>query len=150
MTPTDVRASFDEDQGTLMAQSEIDRLTDGNPWYSTQRRRFWRPPTDVYETDDHVVIKVEIAGMNEEDFDISYIDRRLIIGGHRKDPTGKLIYQNMEIHHGDFRTEVRIGWALNESDIEAVYEQGFLYVMLPKATQEHHVAVRFREGSDSE
>jgi HSP20 family molecular chaperone IbpA len=87
--------------------------------------------------------------MNEEDFDISYVDRHLIIGGKRKDPAGKLIYQNMEIHHGEFRTEVRIGWALDESDIEAVYEQGFLYVMLPKAIQEHRVNVQVREGDAS-
>ena len=29
----------------------------------------WRPPTDVYETDDSVVVVVEIAGLGEGDYD---------------------------------------------------------------------------------
>ena len=32
-----------------------------------QRRRVWRPPIGVYETDSQVVVKVEIAGMDEVD-----------------------------------------------------------------------------------
>ena len=110
-------------------------------WYISPQRRVWRPPTDVYETDGNVVVKVEIAGMSEEDFSISFADRRLVIGGRRRDPVGKLIYQNMEIRYGDFRTEVRVGWALDEASIEAVYEGGFLYVYLPKEAHRHHIPV---------
>lgn len=149
MASTDLLvAGSDEDQENPPAHPGPYYLAREHTRYSSRRRHFWRPPTDVYETDSHVVIKVEVAGMDEDDFDISYVDRRLIIGGRRKDPVGKLIYQKMEIHYGEFRTEVRVGWALDEADIEAVYEQGFLFVMLPKATLEHHVQVRVRDGGD--
>ena len=36
--------------------------------------RLWRPPTDVYETDDAVTVKIEIAGMDPKDFNISFED----------------------------------------------------------------------------
>ena len=109
-----------------------------------RRRRIWRPPTDVYETDDEFVVKVEIAGMQQEDFQISFNDHTLTITGQRRDPVGKLVYQNMEISYGDFRTDVRIGWPLEQSEIEATYEQGFLFVKLPKVRQ-RRVPVRVQE-----
>lgn len=111
-------------------------------WYLVRQRRVWRPPTDVYETDENVVVKVELAGMVVEDFDISFADRRLTIAGARADPEGKRIYQNMEIRYGPFRTEVLVGWALDQSAITANYEGGFLYVLLPKKTKEHRVRVQ--------
>jgi len=38
----------------------------------------------------------------------------------------------MEINYGEFRTEVYLPWSLSEDEIEAVYEDGFLSVFLPK------------------
>jgi HSP20 family protein len=125
------------------------RQTQGYDWYVVRQRRVWRPPTDVYETDDNIVVKVELAGMDVSDFDISFANRRLTIAGARPDPEGKRIYQNMEIRYGPFRTEVLVGWALDQSAITATYEGGFLYVMLPKETQEHRVRVQI-QGSQQE
>jgi len=31
------------------------------------RTHVWRPPTDVYETEVSIVVRIEIAGMQEED-----------------------------------------------------------------------------------
>ena len=104
-------------------------------------RRVWRPPTDVYETGDRMVIKVEIAGMKADDFDITVAGNRLAIGGQRRDQVGKLVYQNMEIHYGEFRTEVRVDWPLDQATIEATYESGFLFVRLP-LPKKHRVPIR--------
>ena len=116
-------------------------------WFSYKPRRRWRPPTDVYETDLHVVVKVEIAGMKADDFTILFADRLLVISGQRSDPVDKISYQNMEIPNGEFRTEVRIGWPLEQNDIEATYENGFLYVRLPKYSRGHRVPVRLANES---
>lgn len=123
------------------------RLAGNYDWYVVRMRRVWRPPTDVYETDAHVVVKVEIAGMNQDDFDISFADRRLIIAGQRRDPVGKLTYQNMEIRYGDFRTEIWIDRSVDPVAIEASYEAGFLFVRLPK-TREHRVTIQRRAPNE--
>jgi HSP20 family protein len=104
----------------------------GEGWALMRRRRAWRPPTDVYETDANIVVRVEIAGVREEDFQLSLADRRLVISGWRNDPTEKLACQRMEINYGEFRTEIHLPWPLREDEIEAVYEDGFLSVLLPK------------------
>ena len=124
------------------------RLPGSYDWYLVRKKRVWHPPTDVYETDHHVVVKVEVAGMSEDDFQISFADRRLVIAGQRKDPVGKIIYQNMEINYGDFRSEILINGPLEQSPIEATYEAGFLFVKLPKA-QERRVPVRRPESDEA-
>jgi HSP20 family protein len=105
----------------------------GQRWVSGRQLKIWRPPTDVYETDECIVVKVEVAGMTEEDFAISLDGKRLIISGVRRDPSAKLGYQQMEILYGLFETTVHLARAIQEDKIEATYQNGFLNVRLPKA-----------------
>jgi len=118
----------------------------GQRWVSARQHKVWRPPTDVYETDDCLVVKVEIAGMAEDDFAVSLDGRRLIISGVRRDPAAKLGYQQMEILYGHFETDVHLSRAVDEERIEATYRNGFLSVRLPKA-QPHQVPVVGMEDS---
>ena len=140
--------SAGEDQERPAYSRGFPRLAGQDDWYGTPQQRVWRPPTDVYETDEHVVIKVEVAGMAEEDFEISFVDRRLIIAGQRRDPAGKLIYQNMEIRYGAFRSEIRVEWAVEQTAIEASYVGGFLFVRLPKA-MEYRIPIRTVNGEQT-
>ncbi len=118
----------------------------GQRWVSARPRKIWRPPTDVYETDDCVVVKVEIAGMDKDNFSISLDSKRLIITGIRHDPAAKLGYQQMEILYGRFETDVYLTRAIEEDRIEATYQNGFLSVLLPKA-KPRQVPVVSTEGS---
>ena len=117
-------------------QRRMDRLfNDMVPnvrWLSVSRRQAWRPPTDVYETDESVIVKVEVAGMSEEDFAISLSNRTLSVSGARHDPEEKLAYQQLEIPYGHFQTEVFLPYSVVYDEIGAKYENGFLTVVLPK------------------
>ena len=109
-------------------------------WLTMRQQKMWRPATDVYETDDTVIVKVEIAGMDEQDFTISLSNRTLVITGARRDPEPKLAYQQLEIPYGEFRTEVFLPYAVDHEKITASYKDGFLMVLLPK-TQSYRIAV---------
>jgi HSP20 family protein len=109
----------------------------------------WRPPTDVFETDDSAVVIVEIAGLAQGDFEISLDGRLLIISGERHDPAEKLAYQQMEIRYGRFRTEVHLPWALESTGQSAVYEDGLLKITLRKA-QSRRVPVKVTQGESSD
>jgi HSP20 family protein len=118
-------------------QRRMDRLFEDvmptTRWVSVRQYKTWRPPTDVYETDEYVVVKVEIAGMAENDFTISLSNHVLTITGTRLDPVSKLAYQQLEISYGDFRTEVYLPWAIDDDGVEATYQDGFLRVVLSKS-----------------
>ncbi len=102
-------------------------------WAIWQTGQTWRPPTDVFETDDAVIVRVEIAGMRDADFVVTLHDQLLIISGQRADPTTKVAYHQLEVRYGEFRTEVFLHWSVEQADITAVYQDGFLIITLPKA-----------------
>jgi HSP20 family protein len=103
--------------------------------------RVWTPPTDVYETDDHVVVLVEVAGVGEDSFTVQLQGRELIVAGCRHDPADKLSYQQMEINYGVFQSDVRLPCDVDETQAQASYDRGFLRISLPKARRQHKVPV---------
>jgi HSP20 family protein len=117
----------------------LTNVTDSR-WVLPHHGRIWRPPTDVYETDDGIVVKVEVAGMAENDFGITFSEGNLIIAGMRRDPAAKLGYHQMEIPYGEFRTDVYVSKTVDVDGIEASYEDGFLLVALPKVGA-HRIAI---------
>ena len=113
---------------------------EGLHWRLAMRPNVWRPPTDLYETDEAIVIRVEIAGMREQDFSVALEDRTLTIRGVRSDPTGRRAFYQMEIPFGEFSTEVALPAPIVNEGVEAVYRDGFLQITLPKA-RPHHIRV---------
>ena len=97
------------------------------------RSNTWSPPTDVYETEENYVIKVEIAGMRDEDFEVALEDRVLIIRGYRPDLNERRAYHQMEIRFGRFEVAVGIPADLDMEHASAEYKDGFLKIVLPKS-----------------
>jgi HSP20 family protein len=107
--------------------------TDGVRWRLVTRPHGWRPPMDVYEVEESVVIRVEIAGMREEDFAISIEDRYVLIRGTRQDIPERRAYHQLEIPFGEFSCAVELPCPVVLEAIEAVYQDGFLRITLPRA-----------------
>jgi HSP20 family protein len=98
------------------------------------RSNAWSPPTDAYETEEVYVVRVEIAGMHEDDFEVLLENNTLIISGSRPDHTERRAYQQMEIRFGKFSTALTMPGPINIEQARAEYKNGFLTIVLPKAT----------------
>ena len=103
-------------------------------WRLTSHPHLWRPPTDVYETEDSFVVIVEIAGMHEKDFSVTLDKNVLTISGERPDTLERKTFHQMEIYFGEFVTEVELSSPIDVDRCTAEYQQGFLWVWLPKLT----------------
>jgi HSP20 family protein len=101
-------------------------------WHLTIHPHIWRPPTDVYETEEKFVVIVEIAGMDEEGFEITLNNNLLTVHGERSHTMERKSYFQMEIHFGEFVTEVEFSNPIDSDGCVAEYHQGFLLVSLPK------------------
>ena len=95
-------------------------------------RSTWSPPTDVYETEENCVIKLEIAGMRDEDFEVAFENNILMISGNRPDLNERRAYHQMEIRFGKFEIAVEIPVNVNMEKATAGYQDGFLVIVLPK------------------
>lgn len=93
----------------------------------------WVLNTDVYVTEDGLVIKVELAGMRREDLELTIDENRLRISGQRPDgcrgPKCKFLV--MEINYGVFESIIELPPGYDLSQAKAAYQNGFLRVDVP-------------------
>jgi len=95
----------------------------------------WTPEADMYETDDSIILVVNLAGVAKEDIEVSYYDGYLRIAGKRMlaFPSGRPIrHHQLEIGSGIFERIFRIPCSINQEAIEAVLRDGLLTVQMAK------------------
>lgn len=102
-------------------------------WRLNVRTPLWRPPTDVFETEEALIVRLEIAGMRESDFVIELDGRFLSIRGARPDSNERRAFHQMEIRFGEFSVELELPLPVHSDLVEATYRDGFLRLVLPKA-----------------
>src|SRR5665213_1649803 len=97
----------------------------------------WVPNTDVYLTDGAVVIKVELAGMQREDLELTVEGHRVRISGQRPDgcrpPQCKFLV--MEINYGCFETVIELPEGYDLTRAKAAYQNEFLRIEVPMGAQ---------------
>lgn len=89
---------------------------------------------DIFETDDEVVVRLEMAGVRGENLRVNVDENVLRIRGVRTipDATGVRRLHQMEIAFGPFETHVRLGIPFDREGVSAHLEDGLLDVRLPK------------------
>ena len=123
-------------------QQEMNRLLDHFAGSKPPKVRFsplvWEPAIDVYETQDNIVIIVELAGIEESDISLR-VDRNIftIEGNRRKYQAAdeKRAYHRMEIAGGTFRRSIELPVPVDTAKVKAAYEDGLVEVILPKAAK---------------
>ncbi|HYU28640.1 MAG TPA: Hsp20/alpha crystallin family protein [Gemmatimonadales bacterium] len=94
----------------------------------------WKPRTDVFETDEELIVHMDIAGMRAEDFSVELDEGILKISGERTAmrQQGKRHYHSMEVQIGPFERRFRLPVIVDPASTRATYEQGFLEIRLAK------------------
>lgn len=95
----------------------------------------WMPNTDVYVTDNGLVVKVELAGMRSEHLEITVEGNRLRISGNRPDGcrAAKCSFLVMEINYGPFESVLEVPSGYDLGRAKASYLNGFLRIDIPVA-----------------
>jgi HSP20 family protein len=94
----------------------------------------WRPAADVAETAATISVTVDLAGVDEDDFEVQLFDNGLVIEGRRQLPScgDDAVYHAAAIPQGLFRLEVPLHARIDPERVDARYERGLLRVTLPK------------------
>ncbi len=108
----------------------------------------WVPPTDIYETEQDVVIKMSVPGIKTQNVRVLFDGDVVTISGYRESPpeAGLVAYHRMEIRNGYFERRVVIHRPINPEAATAQYRDGFLWIQIPKVgVRVHRVyALRLR------
>ncbi len=97
----------------------------------------WEPNTDICESEDQVVIRIELAGVAREDISIKLKNGKLVISGVRREnrPEEQIYFHRLEIHYGQFLKVISIPESIEHNDIEAHFQEGILEVIISKKSQ---------------
>jgi len=108
----------------------------------------WKPPTDVFETEDGLVVRMDIAGVEPKDIFVGFDGRRglLTIAGRRDDRHGKrkIGFHQLEITYGAFHRQVPLPVPILADTAKATYVNGFLEVSFKKARRPIRKVVSIR------
>jgi HSP20 family protein len=92
---------------------------------------------DAYQTPDSVVIKAPIAGVRQEDLEVSITDELVTIKGERHDIQNETIEQYLvqECYWGSFSRTYELTVAVDADKAQARLVDGILTITIPKAAK---------------
>lgn len=110
-------------------------------------REVWHPPTDVYETDEELVVMLDLAAVSQDDLEIAIEDNVLHVRGRRQEPvpSNKISVYRMEIPYGDFEARIHLPVRIARDEVQASYENGLLAIRMPKE-KPRRIAVRVEDS----
>ena len=106
----------------------------------------WQPPTDVYETEKNIIIKMSVSGLSPEDISVLFSDHTLTVSGKRGDDSShqKVCFYQVEIRYGYFERKIKIPKQVDANNIHATYENGFIVITVPKAEKAFNSTVSIK------
>jgi len=129
---------------------DIDRLFDrlwddfGMPLSTRVEKEI--PSIDLSETEDTLIIRAEVPGIDPEDLEISITDNILTIKGEMKktDENEKGDYHKMERRYGYFSRTLQLPCKIVVEDVHATYKKGVLTIDMPKCAQVSAPEIRIK------
>lgn len=90
---------------------------------------------ELRETEHDIIIKIEVPGMERDDFDISVIEDVLRVQGEKRTSKEQSTdhYHLMECAYGRFERVFALPCSVDENHSRARYQRGVLTVTLPKS-----------------
>lgn len=94
----------------------------------------WTPAVDIFETEDAVVVKAEIPGVERDQIAVQIKDGILTLHGERKfeKEVKEENYHRIERAYGTFHRSFSLPSSVEQDKISAKFNEGVLEVTLPK------------------
>ena len=113
----------------------------------TRTRRVHTPATDIYETDQGLVLLIDLPGVVPEAIDVALEQHVLTVRAHTEDrppPGYSLVYQEYE--PGDFERSFTLSDRVDAGRIEARMTDGVLRLLVPKPKAAEARRIQVRSG----
>ncbi|GAB4352825.1 MAG: hypothetical protein Kow006_17640 [Gammaproteobacteria bacterium] len=89
---------------------------------------------EISEDDHNVVVRLEVPGLEPEDFDLQIVDTYLVVRGEKRVQNEQVLdrFHIRECAYGRFERALELPAEVDESRTSARYRNGVLTVTLPK------------------
>ena len=134
----DTLVRWDPFRDLVSIQDELNRLF-GRTFAGAETLRSgagggWMPPMDVFETEDQIVAKVELPGIEPGDVEVSVEDSTLTVSGKREfaSEVNEESYHRVERRYGQFTRAITLPQTADTEKVEAHFDKGVLTIEVPK------------------
>jgi HSP20 family protein len=117
--------------------------------FGRDRRSSWTPAMDVSETDEQIVVTVELPGMRAEDVEVSVEESTLTVGGSREfsSQVEQERYHRIERRYGAFSRAVTLPPQVDTSKVDARFSDGVLRIEIPKVEKAEPTKITVKADS---
>ncbi len=104
----------------------------------------WFPPVDIYETNDKIILKAEIPGVDRKDVSLEVNENIISLKGERRfaKNLGEENYHRMERFYGTFQRVFSLPNVVDKDKVTANFKDGVLEITVPKAVEENGSSVK--------
>jgi len=97
----------------------------------------WAPAVDIQETENELMLKADLPGIEEKDIDVRIENNTLTIRGERKfeKQVNEDNYLRVDRSYGSFSRSFSLPNTINTEAINAEYKNGVLTVQMPKRAE---------------
>ena len=112
-----------------------DPFTEGFRWPSLfTEETEWTPPFDVSETEDEMILRLEVPGMDKKDIKIDFSHGTLTVSGEKKQERQESeTYHCTERCYGAFSRSMSIPFVVDTDKVDASFKDGVLKITLPRS-----------------
>jgi HSP20 family protein len=112
--------------------------------------RRWIPPMDLVETEDHLILRADLPGVDEKDIEIEVKDGVLTISGERKaqHEEKREGFHRVERSYGRFSRSLELPKGVEPASVSASFERGVLEVRMPKPAERKPTRIEIRSGDE--
>ena len=103
----------------------------------TLRDVSFAPAVDVYRSNDHLVLRIDLPGIVEDDVDIAATETAVVIRGERDHPADAASggYHQKEWVYGFFERKIDLPARVDPDRLSADYSDGVFVIRLPLAAR---------------
>jgi HSP20 family protein len=123
---------------------QMNQIFDEMVGVNREAQTTWKPAVELKDTEDNVILRAEIPGVEGKDLDIRVTREAVAIAGEYR-------HEKKAEEHGNFRTEFRYGKfqrvinlpvAVQNDQVQAELKDGILTLTLPKVAETRRQVVK--------
>lgn len=125
-------------RGLLTTQDRLNRLVNQTLSQAFEEEDgklgTWSPAVDIFETEQNLVLKAELPGIDPKDVEVRVENNTLFLSGQRKfeNEVKEENYHRVERSYGSFSRTFALPGTINAENVSAEYKGGILTLTMPK------------------
>jgi HSP20 family protein len=104
----------------------------------------WSPAVELEDTNDHIILRAEVPGLEGKDLDIQVAREAVSIAGESRyeKKAEERGYLRSEFRYGKFQRTIPLPAAIKNDQVQAEFKNGILILTMPKAEEAKNKVVK--------